>query len=207
MKARSRPMSCLARGIARKEVRSGKEGVQAGVEVGARQGTVAGGAGVARCVEEREEEVALTSRGRLTSTAAWARELRELLKVAAVHVFLEYIISREEEEGEGRGKTWEREEKAEGREREVVQEERARHAVVVVVGGKKCVIFPCSSAFLSLLVLSLAFFPLLLSLKEKWGGRGKRTEGWIAGEEVGAKRVAAVVVVRRREVTETVVGA
>ena len=70
-----------------------------------------------------------------------------------------------------------------------MQEERGKQDVVAVK-GKKCVIFPC----LSLLALSLSFFPLLFSLGGKGVGRGEREGvGRVAGEVVGAKGVTVGV--------------
>jgi hypothetical protein len=92
-----------------------------------------------------------------------------------------------EEVEAGRGTTWEREEEAEETNGEVVQEERDKHDVGNV-GEKKWVIFSCPSPLLSLLALSLAFFPFLVL----WMGmeREEVREGrWIAREEVGGAGV------------------
>jgi len=62
--------------VARKEVRRGKEGEQAGVGVGIGQGaTVRGACGVARCVVGEGEEETLTRIGEHTSVVEAAREL------------------------------------------------------------------------------------------------------------------------------------
>ena len=110
--------------------------------------------------EEREGEV-LTSIDSPASSTAATRELEQLLELAAVHVFLEYIFSREEEERRGRGKTWEREEEAEGTKGEVVQEGRGKQAEERVE-EKKLVIFSFSLLLLSSLALSFAFFSFLV---------------------------------------------
>ena len=76
LKARRGPMSCFVRGVARKEVRRGKGGMQAEVGVGIGQGAAVGGAsGVARWVVGEGEEEMLTRIGELTSLTAAARGL------------------------------------------------------------------------------------------------------------------------------------